>query len=154
MAWKVSRKRSPKKEIIILKTDKSGKFCVTSQGEYRRMGSVHTGKDKLINRKDVTEIEKHLNGYCTFWCKMWRTGESHGHKSRVIESKMCRSCKTASMYVMFKDHKTDRSTRPVVTGCSSNTRGLSNAVSDFLESVANSIKDPYGAPIGTSCSSK
>ena len=34
-------------------------------------------------------------------------------------------------------------TRPVVTGCTSNTRGLSNSVSDVLESVANSEPDPY-----------
>ena len=47
------------------------------------------------------------------------------------------------MYVMVKDHKKDGSTRPVVTGCSSNTRGRSNTVSDFLESVANSIPDAY-----------
>ena len=47
------------------------------------------------------------------------------------------------MYVLVKDHKGDGSTRPVVTGCSSNTVGMSNAVSDFLESVANSIPDAY-----------
>ena len=47
------------------------------------------------------------------------------------------------MYVLVKDHKKDDSTRPVVTGCTSNTRGLSNGVSDFLESVANSIPDSY-----------
>lgn len=39
---------------------------------------------------------------------------------------------------MYKDHKKEPGkTRPVVTGCSSNSRGLSNCVSNFLESVAN-----------------
>ena len=37
----------------------------------------------------------------------------------------------------------DGSTRPTVTGCTSNTMGLSNSVSDLLESVANIIQDPY-----------
>ena len=47
---------------------------------------------------------------------------------------------------MYKDHKiaVDK-TRPVATATSSNTTGLSNAVSDFLEACANSIKDPFEA---------
>ena len=98
-------------------------------------------KDKIIRKQDVNEIEKQLNGHCAFWCKMWRSGDAHGHKATIIDSKVCRSCKVASMYVMVKAHKKDGSTCPVVTGCSSNARGLSNAVSDFLESVANSIPD-------------
>jgi hypothetical protein len=137
------KKKIQEKKIIICKTDKSGKFCVVSEEEYRKMGSVHTDKGEMIRMKQVGEIEKHLNGHCTFWCKMWRSGEMHGHKERIIDSKVCRSCKVASMYILVKDHKLDGSTRPVVTGCSSNTRGMSNAVSDFLESVANSIPDAY-----------
>ena len=137
------KKMIKEKSIIVCKTDKSGKFCVVSEEEYRKMGAVHTDKDGMIGMKDVEEIEKQLNGHCTFWCKMWRSGEMHGHKDRIIDSKMCRSCKVASMYLLVKDHKKDGSTRPVVTGCSSNTRGMSNAVSDFLESVANSIPDAY-----------
>ena len=105
-----------------------------SEEIYRKMGKVHTDKDEMIRMKDVEEIEKQVNGHCTFWCKMWKSGEMHGHKDRIIDSKMCRSCKVASMYLLVKDHKKDGSTRPVVTGCSSNTRGMSNAVSDFLES--------------------
>ena len=43
----------------------------------------------------------------------------------------------------YKDHKKEsRKTRPVVTGCTSNTRGLSNSVSNFLESIANSVQNP------------
>ena len=47
------QKRIQKKDLIILKTDKSGKFCAVSQEEYRKMGAVHTSKDKLISMKDV-----------------------------------------------------------------------------------------------------
>ena len=92
------QKRIQKKEIFVCKTDKSGKFCVVSQEEYRKMGAVHTSKDKMIKMETVTEIEKQLNGHCTFWCKMWGSGEAHGHKNRIIESKICRSRKVASMY--------------------------------------------------------
>ena len=59
-------KKIQKKDILVLKTDKSGKFFVVSQDEYRKMGAVHTSKDKMISMKEVVEIEKQLNGHCTF----------------------------------------------------------------------------------------
>ena len=39
------------KEIIILKTDKSGKVCVTTREEYVKMGEEHTKKDERIDKK-------------------------------------------------------------------------------------------------------
>ena len=56
---------------------------------------------------------------------------------------MSKSKNPAKMYVMYKDDKSDDSTRPVVTGCDSNTRGVVNTVGEFMESVANGTSDPY-----------
>ena len=47
------------------------------------------------------------------------------------------------MYLTLKDHKPGDKSRGIVTGCSSNTRGMSNSVSDVLEAVANNEKEPY-----------
>jgi hypothetical protein len=47
------------------------------------------------------------------------------------------------MYLMYKDYKEGRSSRPVVTGCNSHTRGMSNDVSDLLESVNKANLTPY-----------
>ena len=44
---------------------------------------------------------------------------------------------------MFKDHKAEGGFRQVVGGCSSNTLGLSNMLSEVLESVASSRRNPY-----------
>ena len=38
-----------------------------------------------------------------------------------------------------------RKKRPVVTGCTSNTRGFSSCLSDLLESVNKANSDPYEA---------
>ena len=54
----------------------------------------------------------------------------------------------ADMYLMYKDHKEGRATRPVVTGCNSNTRGMSNNVSDLLESVNKANLEPYEVVLG------
>ena len=107
------------------------------------MGLVHTGKDEEIDRRGIREKEKQLNGHVFFWSKMWGSGEAHNHRDRIIDSKVVSSEQLADLYLMFKDHKEGQKTRPVVTGCSSNTRGFSNCVSDLLESVNKANEDPY-----------
>ena len=139
------QRRMKSQEIIILKTDKSGKLCVTNREEYLRMGKDHTEKDIEVDRKQVIEIEKQLNGHVFFWSKVWGSGDDHGHRGRIIDSKIVSSEQLASMYLMYKDHKIGRKTRPVVTGCNSNTRGFSNCVSDLLESVNKANETPYEA---------
>ena len=61
----------------------------------------------------------------------------------IIDSKVVSSEQLADMYLMYKDHKLGHKTRPVVTGCNSNTRGFSNSVSDLLESVNKANQTPY-----------
>ena len=137
------QKRIKNKEIVILKTDKSGKLCVATREEYERMGHEHTKKDVEIGRKQIIEMEKQLNGHVFFWAKIWGSGEAHGHKDRIIDSKVVSSEQLADLYLTYKDHKEGRKTRPVVTGCNSNSMGFSNSVSDLLESVNKANQDPY-----------
>ena len=114
-----------------------------SSEEYLTMGEEHTKKDLEVDRKTIIDKEKQLNGHVFFWSKIWGSGESHGHKGRIIDSKVVSSEQLAEMYCMFKDHKEGKKSRPVVTGCNSNTRGFSNSVSDLLESVNKANLDPY-----------
>ena len=61
--------------------------------------------------------------------RYWGTGAAHGHKDRIMTSKVTHSENRADMVLLYKDHKAEAmKTRPVVTGCSSNTAGLSNSV--------------------------
>ena len=139
------QKRIREKEVVILKTDKSGKMCLVTREEYEKMGLEHTKKDAHIDRKGIIEKEKQLNGHVFFWSKMWGSGEAHKHRDRIIDSKVVSSEQLADLYLMFKDHKEGKKTRPVVTGCNSNTRGFSNCVSDLLESVNKANQAPYEA---------
>ena len=50
---------------------------------------------------------------------------------------------SALMYYMYKDHKAEPWWRPVVSGCNSNTVGISTLLSDIVESVCNAIEEPY-----------
>jgi hypothetical protein len=74
---------------------------------------------------------------------MWGSGEAHNHRDRIIDSKVVSSEQLADLYLMVKDHKEGNASRPVVTGCNSNTRGFSNSVSDLLESVNKANQTPY-----------
>lgn len=74
---------------------------------------------------------------------MQYAGAKFGTAEKIV-SKTSISNNEADMYCLYKDHKVEPSkSRPVVTGCSSNTLGLSNSVPDVLESVANSETKPY-----------
>ena len=137
-------KKVSERSIIIMKTDKSSRFVATTEEEYLKMGRQHTMKDKRIGRMQVIELEKTLNNHAICWCKIWHSGENLGHMPRIIASKISTSENGADMYCLYKDHKAEPGkTRPVVTGCSSDTLGLSNGVSDVLESVANGEETPY-----------
>ena len=54
------KKRIEKEEILIIKTDKSGKLSVTDRENYVKMGEPHVKKDKVVDRMKVREIKRQL----------------------------------------------------------------------------------------------
>jgi hypothetical protein len=94
------QKRIRAGEVILMKTDKSGKMCICTREEYKRMGEKYTEKDELVDRKGIIEKERNLNGHVFFWAKMWGSGDSHGHRDRIIDSKVVSSEQLASLYLM------------------------------------------------------
>ena len=101
------------------------------------------------------ETERLLNAHSVSWCKIWSSGEDHKHADRIMSSKMSSSQNLATLYPLYKDHKkVTGKTRPVVTGCTSDTRGLSNSVSTFLESVANCSTENFESISGEDMLSK
>ena len=85
------------------------------------MGKIHTTKDKIITREVLEDLEKQLNTHCVAWGKIFNSGDNHDHRGRTINSKKTVSENTADLYILYKDHKPGEKTRPIVTGCSSNT---------------------------------
>ena len=55
---------------------------------------------------------------------------------------MTRGQNLASLRLLLKDHKKELKTRQVVSGNESNTVGLSNIMSDLVESLANAVENP------------
>ena len=125
---KITPKRIKNKEIVIQKTDKTGKFSVADRDTYLEMGKAQIAGDIEIDRREIRRREKILNSHSAMWCKFSNMGEAHGHKDRIWESKQTKSENMANMYMLAKDHKTELAWRKVVSGCDSDTLGLSNSV--------------------------
>ena len=103
----------------------------------------------------MIEIDKLLNGHAMSWCKIWGSGAAHSHEKRIMTSKVSKSENTSDLYLMYKDHKNEPGkTRPVVTGCTSNTSAFSNSVSPLLESVANNSTTGFKSISGEDMLSK
>ena len=56
------KQRVAKKEVVVCRTDKSGKLGICSLSAYREMGNTHTVGDKVIGVNEVRDIQKKLNG--------------------------------------------------------------------------------------------
>ena len=76
------QKRINYEEIVVLKTDKSSRFVVTTLENYLEMGREHTDKDEEVDWEEVKNMERKINFHTTAWELIWRTGEDHGHKER------------------------------------------------------------------------
>ena len=138
------KKRIEKEEILVIKTDKSGKLSVTDRENYVKMGEPHVKDDLVVDRMKIRELDKTMGEHSRAWCSIWGTGASHGQEDRIISSKVTKSENTAKLYLAHKDHKKEENkTRPIGTANSSNTRGFANPVSDLLESVANCEENKF-----------
>ena len=57
------RKRVSDSEIVIVPTDKSGRFAVMSLATYELAGQAHTNKNEVIPFSKVKSTQTELNGH-------------------------------------------------------------------------------------------
>jgi hypothetical protein len=129
-------------DILIMRSDKSSKLAITDVETYLKLGDKHIKKDKEITLKEVADMEKDVNGHTAMFIKMTGMGKEWGQGDRMRTSTITRSKTMASLFLQLKDHKLVLDTRAVVSACDSYTVGLSNILSEVIESVANAVKDP------------
>ena len=100
-------KRIKDGEIVVTKTDKSGRFFVSLMEDYTVKGMVHVGKDREITRKEVKEIERRLNGLAEIWIKCFQAGKDHGltNEGRIRSGYKANAGVVPPLYTMEKDHK-------------------------------------------------
>ena len=99
------QKKVQEGSLVVVKTDKSGRFAIMSMDEYERAGKVHTEKDLPVDLDFLQENQRRVNGYISMLCKIFQIGDAHNHKDRVRSLKITLSLSVAPMYLLFKDHK-------------------------------------------------
>ena len=95
------QKRVKEGSLVVVKTDKSGRFAIMSMVEYERAGLVHTSKDVEVDLAFLQENQRRINGYISMLCKIFKIGEAHNHKDRVRSLKITLSLSVAPMYLLF-----------------------------------------------------
>ena len=136
------RKRVSSGELIVVPTDKSGRFSVMDVETYMLAGLKHTKKDEKISIHQIRENQSELNGQVSMILKIFRVGKTWGHTDRARGNMITNSEMVSSMYLMFKDHKgwhwglgTDPPSRPIASGNSGQNVHMSELTSELLESV-------------------
>ena len=144
------KKRVADSEIVVVPTDKSGRFAVMSLGMYEKAGSAHTKGDDEVDLAKIKLTQNELNGHVSMLLKFFKIGEKWGHTSRFRETMLNNSLTVCPMYLLYKDHKGwDLSkgpvppTRPVASGNRGMNMHLSELLSEVLEPVADGVEDTY-----------
>ena len=106
-------------EIIVLQTDKTGKFGVVDRQTYLQMGEEHLKGAKITNWDKVRETERLFNGHSAAWIKIGGIGDSHKHTSRVRENVINHSEILTQLYLLLKNHKPTDPGKPPIPAQSS-----------------------------------
>ena len=135
-------------EIVVTKTDKSGRFFVSKTEDYEEKGRVHVGTDREIGRKEVSRIETRLNTLTEVWVKAFNVGEDHGDNNvvRVRKGYTTNAGVVPPMYTMPKDHKPKTpgtpwpQSRPVCAASAAANSRSGDMVTRFVEALADGVE--------------
>ena len=112
------KKRVADGDLVILPTDKSGRFGVMSMATYIKAGMVHVGDDQEVGIEERKSNQRVLNGTVSMMLKIFKVGKDSKHEGRWRESMLSNSLEACPLWLLFKDHKSWTSSRgtPPPTG--------------------------------------
>ena len=137
------KRRVKEKEIIVCRTDKSGRFAVLSREQYIKAGEAHTDKDLEVELEEAEEIQRVLNGHMRWWAKSLNLAGDWDQEDRALRNLLNHGLSICPMTILVKDHKSwsvDVKSRPVMNGKVGMNTNMSEFLSLFLEPVANEDK--------------
>ena len=73
-------------DLVLLPTDKSGRFAVMSMQTYIKSDEVHTMGDQEIGLNELKANQKRVNGVVSMLLKIFNIGKTCKHESRWRES--------------------------------------------------------------------
>ena len=73
-------------ELVVLPTDKSGRFALMTMATYIKAGEIHIKEDKEMTVNDLKKNQKHINGHVSMILKVFGAGARWEHQQRMRES--------------------------------------------------------------------
>ena len=92
-------------ELVVLPTDKSGRFCVMSMQTYILAGETHIDGDEEIGLSQLKKNQRKINGHVSMLLKFFNTGSDWNHQQRLRESMLSDSLAVCPLWLLFKCHK-------------------------------------------------
>ena len=134
-------------EIVVLPTDKTGKFSVMGRDDYEAAGLVHTQGDVEVGWEEVKKAQREINGHVAVLIKIFNIGKNWDHVERTRETMMGESMGVCPIQLLFKDHKkwepennTAPPTRQVAGGHMGLGLHLSEIISDIVEPMVGGLR--------------
>ena len=133
------KKRIKDNDIMVIPTDKSGRFSVMNHEQYLEAGKVHTDKDLLIAWDDVRYLKNQVNSHMWWLAKIWSYSK-HTDPDRMLNNLTVSGLDLPEMSLLTKDHKAwswdsekPVPTRPIMSGNSCINTHLSELISEVVE---------------------
>ena len=138
-------------EIVVFKSDKSGKLTVDSLENYSEAILGHTEADVEIGMEDVKKIEENMNDHLRQLNKIFNVGEKWNQQKRVAEASTSTNVLPPAFYGLRKDHKKvpdDRKEkgpplRPICSAREAPNSRVSNFISKIIDDAADIIDDSH-----------
>ena len=93
------------KNLIVTKTDKSGRQCLLTADEYVQMGEQHVEGDVVKTRKEVEKNEDILNCHALQFCRLLGVCDGENCARRLKSAMINQNTLPPSLYFTVKDHK-------------------------------------------------
>ena len=139
------KKRSGKKAEIITVSDKGNDLVVSSLDVYTKQVEEQTVKDKIIDRKNIIEVERRLNMTVRNFTNTFGTGLVHGERNRkrIWDNSTNVGEAAALVNISTKTHKPIPpsgipKSRAITDAGECSTAQLGNSVAMLLEAITKS----------------
>ena len=121
---------------VVGETDKSSKLVLNTLEGYTSMGEPHTTKDIVVTTKEVTNIERVMNGHTYQLCRILGVCTAWDDGKRVKGAMTNKNLPPPCLKLCFKDPKVGRTARPICGASRSHNGQASHLLSLILNEVA------------------
>ena len=136
------KKLKEREDVVIMQTDKSGRFSVDTKENYKESCKTHIENDAIVSEEEHESAQNIINAHSILWTRMLRAGKNYKEGGRRVKNNMTvRNHSLAPLYSLRKDHKNieDREkgppTRPVCAASNAYNNRLSHLISTILRPV-------------------